>query len=75
MWVVGATAHLNQQQKELYGNLTRKQNLTLKNNYIQRIRELANLYTSLNDYSNQRLRALVILNKEQNRDTSFYNSV
>lgn len=34
MWVVGATAHLSQQQKELYGNLTREQNLTLKNNYI-----------------------------------------
>lgn len=33
------------------------------------------MYTAQNDYSNQRLRALVILNKEQNRDTSFYNSV
>lgn len=55
--------------------MTQEQNLTLKNNYIKRIRELATLYTGLNDYSNQRLRALVILNKEQNRDTSFYNSV
>ena len=36
---------------------------------------MADLYTNKNDFSNQRLRALVLFNKEQNRDISFYNSV